>query len=105
MPRHQNRVRHASIWTACLGPAILVMPSHAFLVPCNPDSDARQVAAALGELSRSVDPCGESAQVAQVLSVLQRCTSQTYRICTKPDLTRNEFDRPVDQHGEPLARL
>jgi hypothetical protein len=67
--------------------------AHAKLVPCRRAGDAGQIADALGRIRRSVDPCGESAQIRALLHELERCTRARYEICTDTTATRNLFDR------------
>lgn len=74
------------------------------LVPCNHASDAQRIASALAEIERGVDPCGESAQVIEVLQKLKSCSKTTYQVCTSLQIGRNVFDRPFGQHGEALPR-
>jgi hypothetical protein len=84
-------------WIIVVGLVVLVGPLTigAQPVPCNTDNAA--IAAALSRIRSSVDPCGESPQVAQVLEQLAHCTQTRYRICTDTHIDRNVFDRP---HGE-----
>jgi hypothetical protein len=74
------------------------------LVPCNRASDGRRIASALAEIERGVDPCGESAQVIELLQKLKSCSKMTYQICTSSQISRNVFDRPFGKHGEVLPR-
>ena len=69
-------------------------------VACEQATDAAQVARALHRIRRSVDPCGESAEVVAVLDRFQRCPGARYRICTSTEAPRNLFERPTDLGGE-----
>src|SRR4051812_26888186 len=69
---------------------VAVSHAHAQRVPCRDGADAARIAEALGRIRRSVDPCGESADVAGVLVRLARCPSA---ICTSVSADRNLFDR------------
>jgi hypothetical protein len=72
---------------------VLLVPAavHARLVPCHSGADARRIAEALRQIQRSVDPCGESAEVAALLKRLERCAG--YEICTSATADRNLFER------------
>jgi hypothetical protein len=74
------------------------------LVPCHQPSDAEHIANALAQIAHSVDPCGDSAQVIEVLETLERCTKTTYQICTNAQIDRNLFDRPTVEVGGALGR-
>jgi hypothetical protein len=89
---------------ACLAVACWSTRADSQLVPCERAADTQLIEGALAEIERSVDPCGESAQVSEVLETLRRCHTMTYRICTGLELRRNEFERPTSEHGEPLPR-
>lgn len=54
-------------------------------------TDGQRISEALGQIRRAVDPCGESAQLREVVDRLDRCG---YQICTSTDADRNFFDRP-----------
>ena len=64
--------------------------ARAGLVSCGGD-DGR-VAAALRRIGQSIDPCGESAEIARVLDRLAQ-TSARYEICETSTGWRNVFDR------------
>jgi len=55
--------------------------------------DAERIANALAEIRRSIDPCGESAEVFAVLQQFERCAERHYQICTSSGIARNVFDR------------
>ena len=74
------------------------------LVPCSRSSDGQQVASALAQIERSVDPCGESPQMINILETVKHCSKAAYQICTSWQIERNVFDRPLDGHGEAGSR-
>ncbi len=88
----------------CFGVVIGATGAQSQLVPCTRASDARRIATALADLESGVDPCGESAQVIEVLQKLKSCAKTTYEICTSLQIRRNVFDRPSGKHGEVLPR-
>ena len=78
------------------------MCAKAELASCPGKSDAPRIAEALSRIERSIDPCGDSAQIAALLKQLARCSSRTYRICTSAHIDRNVFDRPIGSSTEGL---
>jgi hypothetical protein len=88
----------------CLAAALGVPRVQATLVPCDRQPEMSQVVDALVQIRRSVDPCGESAQVIAVLDTVERCAKRSYRICTNPQTARNVFDRPMSGRGETPPR-
>ena len=89
--------RHAS--TVARGTALalllLATPGFAQLTICDQTPDEPAIAAALRAIRASVDPCGESAELAAMLATLERCAPGHYRICTDRSTHRNVFDRPL----------
>jgi hypothetical protein len=78
---------------------LLSSPSaHAQSVTCGADAD--RIADALAGIRRSVDPCGESGQVLEVLEQFARCSAGRYQICTSTGIERNVFDRPTAASDE-----
>jgi hypothetical protein len=74
--------------------------AHARLVPCRRATDATQIAAALDTIRRSIDPCGESAQIVDMVDRFERCTRASYEICTDGTASRNLMEpRGVDERG------
>jgi hypothetical protein len=65
------------------------------LAVCDQPPDGPAVAAALRAIRSSVDPCGESPELAAMLATLERCAPGHYRICTDRTTHRNVFDRPI----------
>lgn len=78
--------------------------ARAQVAACPGDTQAQRITEALGRIERSIDPCGESAQIAEVFAQLKRCTAGTYRICTSLAIDRNVFDRPIGEQGQALPR-
>ena len=59
------------------------------------EADTNSVALAVARLRASIDPCGESGQVLDILDRFERCADSGYRICTSAGIERNVFDRPA----------
>src|SRR5262245_37954090 len=57
-------------------------------VQCEHPADTRQIAAALDAIRRSVDPCGESGQIADVVERFERCAIR-YDVCIDRTASRN----------------
>ncbi len=76
---------------------LLSTPAGSQLLPCSHAADNRQIASALERIERSVDPCGESAQVLAVLRTVKACSKASYQICTDAEIDRNLFERPFDE--------
>ena len=74
------------------------------LKACRQSADTERIIHALAQIEQSVDPCGESAQVLEVLETLKHCTKATYQICTNPQVDRNLFDRPSIEATSELGR-
>ena len=68
--------------------------ARAELVPCRRGGDAGRIAEALNRIQRSIDPCGESPEIARMLDDLRRCTRARYEICIDAAASRNLFERP-----------
>ena len=68
---------------------LLVAGAQARPAPCRRGADASRIVAALERIRRSVDPCGESAQLIAVLDRFERCTRGRYDICTDETASRN----------------
>ena len=90
--------------TCYLAVVFCSIPAGSQLVPCNHPADDQQIASALARIERSVDPCGESAQMIEVLHAVEGCSKAAYQICTSSEIDRNVFDRPLDEHGSALRR-
>ena len=64
----------------------------------------REVNAALAEIERSADPCGETTAVRDVLREYRRCAGSGLRICADRRSERNFIERaPIDTRGEPTT--
>jgi hypothetical protein len=83
---HRTTAVLALLWSGIAG---------AQLAQCR--TDDQRIAAALARIQRAIDPCGESAQLREVVDRLDRCG---YQICTSTDADRNFFDRPLQVSGE-----
>lgn len=59
------------------------------------DRDANRIADAITRIKNSIDPCGRSAEVLEVLDQVESCVRTVYELCTDPAAARNVFDRPV----------
>src|SRR5579862_229631 len=97
-PTRPNRCGTGWRRTVILGVLLLSwsFPLEAQLAPC---SGNRDVADALTRIEESIDPCGESSQIARVLNELKRCSANVYRVCVDPNADRNYFDRPIETDG------
>ena len=84
----------------CLVFALGSLPAGSQLVPCGGATDEQQISDALAQIERTVDPCGESAEISEVLATLRSCATATYQICTSTEIVRNVFDPPMALHGE-----
>jgi hypothetical protein len=65
------------------------------LVPCEDQGDTDTIASALSAIERSVDPCGESADLVATVESVRRCARARYQICISSTANRNLFDRPT----------
>ena len=80
---------------AALALLLAATPGLAQLTICEQTPDDPAIAAALRAIRTSVDPCGESPELAAMLATLERCAPRHYRICTDRTTHRNVFDRPI----------
>ena len=87
---------------AVLSFAVLLAPAagRSELVPCRRPADGVRIATALERIRRSVDPCGESAEIVALLDRLARCARVRYEICTDTEAARNVFEH-ADEGDEP----
>jgi len=79
--------------TAVLAVLFVAVGAQAELVPCRRGGDAARIAEALDRIHRSIDPCGESPEIARLLDNLRRCTRAHYEICIDATASRNLFER------------
>jgi hypothetical protein len=88
---------HTAAGARAAGLALLLAaaPGFAQLTICDQTRDGPAIAAALRAIRSSVDPCGESPELAAMLATLERCAPGHYRICTDRATHRNVFDRPI----------
>jgi hypothetical protein len=90
-------IRRAFMRSVTLVASALLAPpfvASAQLVPCEA-ADAGAIASALAVIERSVDPCGESADLVATVERVRRCAAASYQICTSVTASRNLFDRPA----------
>ena len=84
-----------------LGLILFALPQssaiHARTMPCN-SVDQTTITAAISFIEQSLDPCGDTEEVLQLLDKV-RHSPAIYRICTDPQADRNSFDRAPDQDG------
>jgi len=100
--RRRVTIRHISTLSAGVALATIVtlpLPARAQLVQCDAPTDADAVAAALAAIERSVDPCGESADLVATVERVRHCAAASYQICTSVTANRNVFDRPAVFRG------
>ena len=91
------------LWCVALVAACLALPRASQAEQASCAGDRRIVTQALDQIARSVDPCGESPEIAALLEQFNHCT-RTYQICLDPQLDRNVFDRPLGPDSEFLPR-
>lgn len=72
--------------------ALVPSVAAAQLKPC--DRDAQRIADAVARIESSIDPCGQSAEVLEVIEQVKTCRLAIYEICTDSAAARNVFDRP-----------
>src|SRR5262245_41973088 len=64
--------------------------------PCARPAAMPAVQAALTTIERTVDPCGEDAQLADVVRRFRHCTTTDVRVCLDPAATRNVTEYGVE---------
>lgn len=79
-------------------------PAAAQPITCGAPDEYPQVQEALRLIRESVDPCGESQEITNLLDGLARCTATAYQVCPNPTSRLNFFDRPVGARSRGLAR-
>jgi hypothetical protein len=77
---------------ACIG-VVLLASTEARAASCEQLADQAVVNAAIAQIERSVDPCGESAELGRILHQFRRCAARGVRICTDPRSERNFIER------------
>jgi hypothetical protein len=65
------------------------------LLGCGPRT--ADVSEALERIRASIDPCGESVEILDLLEQVERCAERRYRVCVDTQAGRNVFDRPADE--------
>lgn len=88
-----NRGARAALAAVLLSSLGGAQVAGARLTPCRAGG-AGAVEAAMRRIRSSVDPCGESREVAALLDRLQRCDRAAYSVCVDSAAVRNTFDRP-----------
>src|SRR6185503_19512604 len=82
-------------WSCVVLLALSAVTTGAELLPCRQGgTDPLQVVRALDRIRRSIDPCGESAELVAALERVERCATARYEICTTAEARRNLFERP-----------
>lgn len=67
--------------------------------PCAEILNQADVGAALSEIERSIDPCGESGEVLELIRQFRRCARAGVRICTDEQSERNFIERGTGLDG------
>jgi hypothetical protein len=88
----------SALAVAAIGTLAFAPPVHGG-APCADVRTRTDVGWALEEIERSIDPCGESAEVAQVIAQFRRCAASGVRICTDEQSERNFIERGNDPAG------
>lgn len=70
---------------------------------CEDATTARDPNEALAQIERSIDPCGESAELRDVVREFRRCAPRGYRICLSLDSKRNLTDPGSEAAGLPTT--
>jgi hypothetical protein len=68
--------------------------------PCDNPLSRREVATAVSDIEASVDPCGETAAVLDVIREYRRCGTARLRVCTDRHSERNFIERGVGVESE-----
>jgi hypothetical protein len=69
---------------------------------CEAASAAGDVGAALKQIEASIDPCGESIEITNVVRQFRICAPRGYRVCRDPESARN-FIEPGLHEGIPTT--
>jgi len=78
---------------------LLGVSANAAPVRCEHPAGAAQIESAFETIRRSIDPCGESGQLVDLLDRFERCATR-YDICIDPTASRNLLQpRGVEQTG------
>ena len=78
---------------------LLGVSANAAPVRCEHPAGAAQIESAFETIRRSIDPCGESAQLVDLLDRFERCATR-YDICIDPTASRNLLQpRGIEQTG------
>jgi hypothetical protein len=99
-PAVTSRVGSARRGSVALTILLAAAGARATLVPCRQPADTAQVSDALDRIRRSIDPCGESAQVLAVVEKVEHCPVARYEICTDGLTSRNLLEpHDADEPG------
>jgi hypothetical protein len=80
--------------------ALLAVPPAAHGGPrCAEVLGQAEVAAALADIERSIDPCGETAEVLQLIDQFRGCARSGVRLCTDAQSERNFIERGSGTDG------
>jgi hypothetical protein len=90
------RLARATRFPALVIGTLLATHASARGADCASAADHTVVTAAIAQIERSVDPCGESAQVHEVLAQFRRCADRAYRICMDAHSERNFIERAAN---------
>lgn len=90
---------------ALLG-ALASNPAAGIIVPCGnqPERERIRIERALQTIRSSIDPCGGSSEVSELLREVETCPTGRYEICIDRTATRNVFDRPSGAHRRSQTR-
>jgi hypothetical protein len=91
--RTRARLGQAALALALIAGTLLASRTVARGAHCEDAADQSTVAAAIAEIERSVDPCGESSEVREVLEQFRRCAHRGYRVCMDSRSERNFIER------------
>jgi hypothetical protein len=67
---------------------------------CAPATAHPNVVAALTQIERSIDPCGQSEQLSYLLARFRECAQNGYPICVNRRSDRNSIDRSSEADGQ-----
>ena len=97
------RLRRAAAGLALIVALLFGRSSTAWADSCDAAAGS-EVTAALAEIERSADPCGESTLVREVLEEYRRCARGGLRICADRHSERNFIERaPTEERGVPTT--
>jgi hypothetical protein len=77
--------------------------STATAADCDEASAAPDVKAALAQIEASVDPCGESAEILDLVREFRVCAGRGYRVCRDAESERNFLEPGATKAGVPTT--